>query len=161
MVAAVQTLAVWQKLAEFSLYIISSGPEPLLLLTLFYPFLRTPSLPCATREGIMLSYSFLAASGIAFNILSTTVAHKLPIYNASQLVESQTLESPYPYDFPVLQNGSLADSGQFPMPLCNGFKLEEATIDQLQQELSSGRLTSVQLVLCYLQRIYQTDEYIR
>jgi amidase len=109
----------------------------------------------------MLSHSFLAAMGIICTVLSSSVAHKQPTYNASQLVESQTLESPYPYDFPLLQNGSSADSGQFPMPLCHGFKLEEATIDQLQEELSSGKLTSVQIVLCYLQRIYQTDEYIR
>jgi amidase len=114
----------------------------------------------------MLSRSFLAAISIGLNLLSSSVAHKpsnynASQYNASQVVESQTLESPYPYEFPVLQNGSLEDSGQFPMPWCHGFKLEEATIYQLQQELSSGRLSSVQLALCYLQRIYQTDGYIR
>jgi amidase len=109
----------------------------------------------------MLFRSFLAAISIAFNLLSSSIAHKDPNYNASQLVESQTVESPYPYDFPVLQNGSLADSGRFPMPLCHGFRLEEATIDQLQRELSRGRLTSVQLALCYLQRVYQADGYIR
>ncbi|KAA8569312.1 hypothetical protein EYC84_000968 [Monilinia fructicola] len=76
-------------------------------------------------------------------------------------IESQLLEDPSPYNFPILQNGSLADSGQFPMPLCNGFKLEEASIDQLQSALSNGTLTSVQIVMCYLERIYQTDEYIR
>jgi amidase len=84
-----------------------------------------------------------------------------PFFNASQIIETQELESPYPYEFPVLQNGSLADSGQFPMPLCHGFKLEEATIDQLQQALSNGTLTSVKLAMCYLKRIYQTDGYIR
>ena len=109
----------------------------------------------------MLSRSFLAAISIALNFLSSSVARKPPTYNISQLIESQTLESPYPYDFPRLQNGSQADSGQFPMPLCHGFVLEEATIDQLQEKLSSGRLSSVQIALCYLKRIYQTDEYIR
>jgi amidase len=109
----------------------------------------------------MLSRSFLAAVSIAFSLLPLSIAHNQSIYNASQLVKSQTLKSPYPYDFPLLQNGSLADSGQFPMQLCHGFKLEEATIDQLQQEMSGGRLTSVQITFCYLQRIYQTDEYIR
>jgi amidase len=84
-----------------------------------------------------------------------------PSFNASQVIENQELESPYPYEFPVLQNGSLEDSGQFPMPLCHGFKLEEATIDQLQQALSNGTLTSVKLAKCYLKRIYQTDGYIR
>jgi amidase len=109
--------------------------------------------------GIMLPAAFLAVAGIALNVFLTS-AHEIPSYNSSQTVETQTLESPYPYIFP-LQNGSQADSGQFPMPLCYVFKLEEATIDQLQEELSSGRLTSAKLVLCYLRRIYQTDSYIR
>ena len=109
----------------------------------------------------MLPRSFLTAVIVAFNLLPTSVAHKLRSFNASQVVESQTLQSPYPYDFPVLQNGSLVDNGLFPMQLCHGFKLEEATIDQLQQQLSNGTLTSVKLALCYLQRIYQTDGYIR
>lgn len=46
------------------------------------------------------------------------------------------------------------------MPQCQGITLEEATIDQLQQYMSDGNLTSVQLVTCYLQRIWQTQEYI-
>jgi amidase len=113
------------------------------------------------EERSMLSHSFLVALSIASNLIPSSAAYKLPISNTSQLIGSQILESPYPYEFPVLQNGSLEDSGQFPMPLCHTFKLEEATIDQLQQELSSGRLSSVELALCYLRRIYQTDGYIR
>lgn len=109
----------------------------------------------------MPSQSFLAAISVVCTLLSSSFAYKQPAYNATQLIENQTLENPYPYDFPLLQNGPAADSGQFPMPLCHGFKLEEATIDKLQEELSSGRLTCVQIVLCYLRRVYQTDEYIR
>lgn len=71
----------------------------------------------------------------------------------------QTLEKPFPYEFPIL--GLLDDRTPFPMPLCHGFKLEEATIDQLQETMSNGSLTSVQIVRCYLQRIYQTDEYLK
>jgi amidase len=82
-------------------------------------------------------------------------------YNASQVVESQVLESPYPYYFPVLEAGAESDSGQFPMPLCHGFKLEEATIDQLQEAMKDGKLSSKKLVGCYLQRIYYTNFYIR
>lgn len=82
-------------------------------------------------------------------------------YNASQVVEAQVLESPYPYYFPVLSPGADLGSSQFPMPLCHGFKLEEATIDQLQEAMEDGKLTSKKLVGCYLQRIYQTDFYIR
>ena len=76
------------------------------------------------------------------------------------LSDRQILEDPH-YTFPLLQNGTLVDSGQFPMLLCNGFKLEEATIDHLQEAMSNGTLTTVQIALCYLQRFYQTDKYIR
>lgn len=61
--------------------------------------------------------------------------------------------------FPLQENAG--KSSLFPMPLCNGFKLEEATIDQMQAALKNGTLTSVQLVLCYMQRNYQTDDYIK
>jgi amidase len=37
-------------------------------------------------------------------------------------------------DFPLQQNAGATEL--FPMPLCNGFKLEEATIDQMQQALN-------------------------
>jgi amidase len=96
-----------------------------------------------------------------FAVFISCVTSTPRLYNASQLVETQTLDTPYPYEFPLLQNGTLADSGQFPMPLCHGFKLEEATIDQLQHELSKRRLTTVKLAMCYLQRILQVDEYTR
>jgi amidase len=93
--------------------------------------------------------------------ISSAIAQGNQTTNATQIIESQTLDSPSVYDFPVLQNGNNSESGQFPMPLCNGFTLEEATIDQLQDAMSTGKLTSVQIALCYLQRIMQTDEYIR
>ena len=48
----------------------------------------------------------------------------------------------------------------FPMPDCFGFKLEEATIDEMQKALRTGRLTSVQLVQCYMVRTFQTEQYI-
>lgn len=81
--------------------------------------------------------------------------------NDSQVLANQVLDSPSAYDFSILQNGTAANNGQFPMPSCDGFKLEEATIDQLQEAMSNGTLTSVKIVMCYLQRIFQTDEYIR
>ncbi|KAF4537197.1 Amidase [Lasiodiplodia theobromae] len=46
------------------------------------------------------------------------------------------------------------------MPTCNGFKLEEATIDELQDALENGVFTSVELALCYMQRILITDTYL-
>lgn len=47
------------------------------------------------------------------------------------------------------------------MPTCNGFKLEEATIDELQDALENGVFTSVELALCYMQRILMTDTYLQ
>lgn len=77
---------------------------------------------------------------------------------ASTSPNDQLLEEPYISDFP---NGDLADTaGLFPMPPCHNITLEEATIDQLQQYLNSGQLTSLQLAVCYIQRMWQTDDYI-
>ncbi|KAH8668428.1 amidase signature domain-containing protein [Xylariales sp. PMI_506] len=47
----------------------------------------------------------------------------------------------------------------FPMEKCGSFTLEEATIDQMQAAMKNGSLTSVQLVICYMMRNYQTDDY--
>ena len=71
---------------------------------------------------------------------------------------AETLATPFPYYFPKLGQ-SAADL--FPMPDCNGFVLEEATIDQLQDAMGRGQLTSLQIALCYLQRIQQIDEYVK
>ena len=65
-------------------------------------------------------------------------------------------------DFPVFPLQQYAETEKlFPMASCNGFKLEEATIDQMQEAMRKGKLTSQQLVICYLQRHYQTDDYIK
>lgn len=72
---------------------------------------------------------------------------------------AQELHNPYPYDFPCEQAANT--SGLFPMRQCHGVTIEEATIDQLQGYLSSGALTSAQLAVCYWQRAYQTQEYIK
>ena len=81
--------------------------------------------------------------------------------NATHLVESQDLSSPFPYEFPFLGNVSELDAARFPMPQCTGLTLEEATIDQLQDFMRSGQLSSAQIAMCYLQRIYQVDPYIK
>lgn len=72
------------------------------------------------------------------------------------LVDSQILRDPYPYHFPKQGSDEL-----FPMRRCHGFKLEEATIDDIQTQLSLGKLTSVDLVECYTGRIFQTDGYVK
>ena len=86
-------------------------------------------------------------------LASITTNHCLP--NAAT---AETLASPFPYNFPQLGQ-SAADL--LPMPDCNGFILEEATIDQLQDAMVKGQLTSLQIALCYLQRIQQTDGYVK
>ncbi|KAJ4321496.1 hypothetical protein N0V84_005299 [Fusarium piperis] len=71
---------------------------------------------------------------------------------------TEPLFSYAPNLLPLQKNAGSADL--FPMGKCNGFKLEEATIDDMQKAMQSGKLTSVQLVTCYLTRTYQTQEYI-
>ncbi|KGO78202.1 Amidase [Penicillium italicum] len=73
------------------------------------------------------------------------------------LVDSQILTDPYLYDFPRLGGDGAA---QFPMRTCHGFQLEEATIDQIQAELTAGNFTGVQLLQCYMDRVYQTQPYL-
>ncbi|KAF4984792.1 hypothetical protein FZEAL_83 [Fusarium zealandicum] len=77
---------------------------------------------------------------------------------ASQVLAAEPLFSYTPNLIPLQENAGTEDL--FPMGDCNGFKLEEATIDQMQKAMESGKLTSVQLVTCYLVRTYQTQEYI-
>lgn len=72
------------------------------------------------------------------------------------LAATQVLGAPFPFEFPNKQNGT----DLFPMPECNGIRLEEATIDQLQEAMNTELLTTSQIVLCYVQRIYQTDMYL-
>ncbi|KAL1582804.1 hypothetical protein WHR41_08318 [Cladosporium halotolerans] len=51
-------------------------------------------------------------------------------------------------------------AAMFAMPDCNGFPIEDVSIDVLQDYMSSGNLTSSDLVGCYIQRHLQTDFYI-
>lgn len=60
---------------------------------------------------------------------------------------------------PLEENAGSPDL--FPMPLCKGFKLEEATIDEMRKAMEKGTLTSVDLVHCYMVRTFQTQQYIK
>lgn len=60
--------------------------------------------------------------------------------------------------FPLEQYAGTAEL--FPMAPCGTFLLHEATIDQMQQAMTNGTLTSQQLVMCYITRTYQTNSYI-
>lgn len=77
---------------------------------------------------------------------------------AFSLAQAQTTISDSLF-FPLLQNANTTEL--FPMPPCGSFQLEEATIDQMQAAMKNGTLTSQQLVLCYLERAYQTQGYIK
>lgn len=78
-------------------------------------------------------------------------AHPTEAQNAS----STDLTPPL---FPLAQ---YADSAAlFPMPPCGAFRLEEASIDQMQEAMANGSLSSQQLVTCYIVRTYQTNSYI-
>ena len=50
---------------------------------------------------------------------------------------------------------------QFRMPKCQGFTLEEATIDQLQDAMKKGLLSSASLCLCYIDRYHQTKDLLK
>lgn len=60
---------------------------------------------------------------------------------------------------PLMEDAGTPDL--FPMGDCFGFKLEEATIDEIQKAMGDGKLTSVQLVMCCMVRAYQTEQYIK
>lgn len=100
-----------------------------------------------------------------FSLLLCLVVNLLPSalsqsFNASSssLAASQVVSDDQ-YFFPQEDARPVA---LFPMPPCgpHGITLEEATIDQLQHFMSTGKLTSVQLLECYLARVSQTNSYI-
>lgn len=110
----------------------------------------------------------LIAVGVVYFIASPTLAFPIPPYLSNEnqtvsvglnsladLAAVQTLEAPFPYEFPEENRIDL-----FPMPKCNGVTLEDATIDQMQDAMNAGLLTTSQIVLCYMQRVYQTDMYL-
>ncbi|KAL5360513.1 amidase signature domain-containing protein [Aspergillus floccosus] len=97
-------------------------------------------------------HALLSGLALAGSAIAASAAH-----DADPLVASQILTDPYAYDFPRL---GASGASLFPMRLCQGFKLEEASVDDLQQRMSNGSLTSVQLLDCYLDRIHQTQPYL-
>lgn len=84
-----------------------------------------------------------------------TVLALHPVLSVQQLALPGTTGSL----FPLLDNEDSPDL--FSMPPCGSFQLEEATIDDMQLAMTSGELSSVQLTLCYLQRAFQTQDYLK
>ncbi|TDZ34411.1 putative amidase [Colletotrichum spinosum] len=89
----------------------------------------------------------LVAAGLRAQALSTS-NYSRPS-NSSQEIPSV---------FPLLEDADTTNI--FPMPACGSFDLHEATIDQMQAAMEAGTLSSQQLVGCYIQRTYQTQEFI-
>lgn len=112
-----------------------------------------------SHSKLSLSRTVRAAACVAAVITAIPINASYNVFNNTGLAASQILNDPFPYYFPD-QNGTSA-AQLFAMPLCNGVKLEEATIDLLQSYMSKGNLTSVQIVKCYMQRAYRTGEYIK
>lgn len=92
------------------------------------------------------------AIAIALGLTSTTWAQ-----NTSSLA-IDPLQNPYPFSFPPINQTDT--EYLFPMRKCHNFSLEEATIDQLQEQMRNGGLTAAKLLRCYLKRVQQVDEYI-
>ncbi|QDS77417.1 hypothetical protein FKW77_006436 [Venturia effusa] len=105
-----------------------------------------------------MGFQSFTAAALALLIVIPSASGNSNITAISPPNISQTLQNPFPYEFPDVDNAETP--ALFPMPPCNGIILEEATIDQLQDYMSKGALTSVQLALCYLKRHWQTEDYI-
>ncbi|KAL8837927.1 MAG: hypothetical protein Q9176_005403 [Flavoplaca citrina] len=81
-------------------------------------------------------------------------------FGISQLRGSQLLDHAFLYRYPLGNITVNAVATLNTMDLCNGVVIEEATIDQLQRYMAEGKLSSVQLTTCYLNRVFQVERYI-
>ncbi|KAL2688622.1 hypothetical protein IWX47DRAFT_583723 [Phyllosticta citricarpa] len=103
--------------------------------------------PGASLTGLAFGSLIMLASGYGTND---------SLYSGALAVDP--LQDPFPYQFPSLQNAN--SSSLFPMEKCRDIQLEEASIDELQHVMSSGKLTSEELVFCFMRRMQQVDQYI-
>jgi amidase len=96
------------------------------------------------RELIFLLFPLFVAISWAANGLPSILDNLSP-------------QEPYSYSSP---QDAANISELFCMPKCGSIVLEEATIDQLAGYMSTGRLTSIQILECYMERFHQVDEFI-
>jgi amidase len=107
----------------------------------------------------MLRVPYILLLVISLTHPITASISPLTVSLSSPINISQTIDDPFPYYFP---NENAAETPDlFPMPKCHGITLEEATIDQLQDYMAQGVLSSVDLALCYLERYWQVDGYVK
>ncbi|KAL8940440.1 MAG: hypothetical protein Q9216_002810, partial [Gyalolechia sp. 2 TL-2023] len=114
--------------------------------------------------GILSQCDVLAQLGYIL-FLFATFALPIPHNTASALLDVvnfhrlQFLNHSYLVQFPSDTTAASAASLNT-LDLCNGVVIEEATIDDLQGHMSDGKLTSVQLTICYIYRVFQVERYI-
>ncbi|KAL8709204.1 MAG: hypothetical protein Q9225_007489 [Loekoesia sp. 1 TL-2023] len=86
-------------------------------------------------------------------------AHNISV--AKDLLGSRLLNHSFLIQYPSENVTTSSAKALNTLDLCNGVSIEEATIDKLQSYLSDGKLTSVQLTTCYMQRVFQVERYIK
>lgn len=106
--------------------------------------------PTEQRRGL---HDQEALSQSASSTLSSSIVA------SSSPASSQVLASPFPYVFP--EQKFIGTNQLFPMPLCNGIPLEEATIDEIRLALTIRKLNVTTLAACYIDRINQVDRYVK
>lgn len=102
-----------------------------------------------------MRWSFSTCALLGAFVLSTSVSAS-PDFSIDTKALSTWFTPPLRPDMEAAGSDDL-----FPMSDCWGFQLEEATIDEMQKAMDDGKLTSVQLVLCYMMRAHQTQQYIK
>ncbi|KAL8749916.1 MAG: hypothetical protein Q9199_007401, partial [Rusavskia elegans] len=96
-----------------------------------------------------LCFSWAALAG------SENTTFRVDGIRASQLLDHDFL-SQYPVDNVTINAIETLNT----VALCNGIVIEEATIDQLQGYMAEGKLSSVQLTACCMDRVFQVERYI-
>lgn len=75
--------------------------------------------------------------------------------------ESQLLDHSFLNQYPLQDVTNDPVKSLNTLDLCNGVRVEEATIDELQYYLSNGNLTSIQLTACYIRRVFELERFIK
>jgi hypothetical protein len=109
----------------------------------------------AIAATLPLSQALASVSGLPLQQLDT------PAYTEDSLYFPQPGSGAWVNPNSTLRPRVSGNDDPFPMAECYGVPIEEATIDQLQDWMTNGNLTSRQLTVCYLGRILQVNEYVK
>ncbi|KAK3491100.1 amidase signature enzyme [Neurospora hispaniola] len=97
---------------------------------------------------------------VNFFIVMPGLKSWLAVATAIGICLGASLSTPSTKDIKLLKENCPLTDVLFPVLPCGTFRLEEATIDDMQAAMNNGTLTSVQLVGCYVLRTFQTHLYI-